>query len=105
MMPVRWIANGIAAAALCVAAPPVATQATIAAWTEEVGGSFQKDSAGRITEVDLVGTWVGDDDLTRIGALPDLRKIDLSHTKISDLGLANLRPVKNVVYLNCFDCS
>lgn len=105
MTQVRWIAIGIAGAALCVAAPPVATQETIAAWIEGIGGSFQKNSAGRITEVDLLATWVTDDDLTRIGALPDLRKIDLSHTKISDLGLAHLRPLKNVVYLNCFSCS
>jgi len=99
MTQVRWIAIGIAGAALCVAAPPAATQETIAAWIEGIGGSFQKNSAGRITEVDLIGTWVTDDDLTRIGALADLRKIDLSHTKISDLGLAHLRPLKNVVSL------
>jgi hypothetical protein len=40
----RWIAIGIAGAALCVAAPPVATQETIAAWIEGIGGSFQKNS-------------------------------------------------------------
>jgi internalin A len=105
MTAVRWIAIAVAGATLCVAAPPAGTPATIAAWIEGIGGSFQRDSAGRITEVDLAGTWVGDDDLTRIGALPDLRKIDLSHTKISDLGLAHLRPLKNVVSLNCFYCS
>jgi internalin A len=105
MTAVRWIAIAVAGATLCVAAPPAGTPATIAAWIEGIGGSFQRDSAGRITEVDLAGTWVGDDDLTRIGALPDLRKVDLSHTKISDLGLAHLRPLKNVVSLNCFYCS
>jgi internalin A len=105
MTAVRWIALAVAGATLCVAAPPAGTPATIAAWIEGIGGSFQRDSAGRITEVDLAGTWVGDDDLTRIGALPDLRKVDLSHTKISDLGLAHLRPLKNVVSLNCFYCS
>src|SRR5688500_17256440 len=102
MTQLRLIAIGMVIAALCVAAQQAAAQETIAAWIERIGGSFQKNSAGRITEVDLTGTWVTDDDLTRIGALPDLRKIDLSHTKISDLGLAHLRPLKNVVYLNCF---
>jgi Leucine-rich repeat (LRR) protein len=105
MTHVRWIAISIAGAALCVAAPPVATQETFAAWIEGIGGSFQKNSAGRITEVDLLATWVTDDDLARIGALPDLRKIDLSHTRISDLGLAHLRPLKKVVSLNCSSCS
>ena len=105
MRLVQRIGIGMVVATLCVAGPPVATQETIAAWIEGIGGSFQKNSVGRITEVDLVGTWVTDDDLTRIGSLPDLRKIDLSHTKISDLGLAHLRPLKNVVYLNCFYCS
>jgi internalin A len=103
MPQARWIA--IVAAALSVAAPPVAAQETVAAWIEGIGGSVQKNSAGRITEADLLGTWVTDEDLARIGALPDLRKIDLSHTKISDLGLGHLRPLKNVVYLNCFYCS
>lgn len=105
MRPLRWIAMGMAAAALCVAAPPAVTQETIAAWIEGIGGSFHKNSAGRITEVDLVGTWITDEDLARIGALPYLRKIDLSHTKVSDLGLAHLQPLKNVVSLNCFYCS
>jgi Leucine-rich repeat (LRR) protein len=105
MTPARWIAIGMFGVALCVAAPPAVTQASIAAWIEGIGGSFQKDSAGRISEVDLAGSWVADDDLIRISALPDLRKIDLSHTKVSDLGLAHLRPLKNVVSLNCFYCS
>jgi hypothetical protein len=37
MTHLRWIAIGIAGAALCVAAPPVATQETIAAWIEGIG--------------------------------------------------------------------
>ena len=101
----RPLVAGLLGITLCLAAPPVATQETTAAWIEGVSGHFQKDAAGRIVEVDLALTWVTDDDLIRIGALPDLRRIDLSHTKISDLGLAHLRPLKNVVYLNCFSCS
>ena len=82
-----------------------ARRETIAAWIEGIGGSFQKNSARAHYGSRSTGTWVTDEDLSRIGALPDLRKIDLSHTKISDLGLARLRPLKNVVYLNCFYCS
>jgi hypothetical protein len=105
MTLVGRIGIGIVAATLYAAEPPAATQDAIERWIQGIGGSFQKNSAGRITEVDLVGAWVADDDLRRIGALPDLRKIDLSHTKISDLALAHLRRLKNVVYLNCFYCS
>jgi internalin A len=104
MTALRWIAIGLLGGSLSVAVPAGTPEET-AAWIEGVGGTFQKNSGGHITEVDLTGTWVTDEDLSRIGALPDLRKIDLSHTKISDLGLARLRPLKNVVYLKCFYCS
>src|SRR5438045_9623288 len=79
-------------------------QADIAAWIRDTGGSFQKNQAGQIIEVDLTSTWITDDDLARIAELTELRKLNLSYTKITDLGLEHLRPLRNVTYLNCYYC-
>lgn len=87
--------------ALLVAA---VTSDDLASWIQDTGGWIQKDKAGTIVEVDLTSTWVTDADLTRIGTLKQLRRLNLSHTKISDLGLEHLRDLENVTYLNCHYC-
>ena len=79
--------------------------ADVGAWIKEVGGTFEKDKAGKIVAVDLTSTWITDDDLAKLGGLPELRKIDLSDTKIGDLGIAQLRPLKHVTHFNCNYCS
>jgi Leucine-rich repeat (LRR) protein len=90
---------------LCTAAfPAVAPQDSVAAWIRNAGGSLQKNQAGQIVEVDLTSTWITDDDLARIAALTGLRKLNLSYTKITDLGLEHLRPLRNVTWLNCYYC-
>lgn len=76
----------------------------VPSWITDLGGTFQKDKAGRIVEVDLTSTWITDDDLGKLAELPELRKINLSDTKIGDLGFAQLRPLKKVTHLNCFQC-
>src|SRR5258708_7041090 len=76
----------------------------VAGWIQDLGGTFQKDKAGEITEVDLTSTWITDDDLAKIATLKELRKLNLSYTKITDLGLEHLRPLQNVTYLNCYYC-
>jgi Leucine-rich repeat (LRR) protein len=73
-------------------------------WIQDAGGSFQKNKAGQIVEVDLTSTWITDDDLAKIAKLDQLQKLNLSYTKISDLGLEHLRPLKHVTYLNCYYC-
>jgi Leucine-rich repeat (LRR) protein len=80
------------------------SQAGIATWISETGGSFQKNPAGQIVEVDLTSTWIADDDLAKIAQLDQLQKLNLSYTKISDLGLEHLRPLRHVTYLNCYYC-
>jgi Leucine-rich repeat (LRR) protein len=75
-----------------------------AGWIEELGGTYKTDKAGQITEVDLTLTLVTDDDLAKLAAMPELTKIVLSHARISDLGMAQLRPLKKVTYLECYYC-
>ncbi|MSV29980.1 MAG: hypothetical protein EXQ52_14730 [Bryobacterales bacterium] len=67
---------------------------TVAAFAADEG-KLGVDSA------DYAHTWITDADLSRAGASPQLRKIDLSHTKITDLGLEHLRSLQNVIDLNC----
>lgn len=76
----------------------------LATWIQDSGGWVQKDKTGAIVDVDLTSTWVTDADLSRIAALKQLRKLNLSYTKISDLGLEHLRDLENVTYLNCYYC-
>jgi internalin A len=73
-------------------------------WITDLGGTFQKDKAGHVVEVDLTSTWVTDDDLAKLAVMPELRKINLSDTKIGDIGFSQLRPLQKVTYLNCFHC-
>jgi Leucine-rich repeat (LRR) protein len=76
----------------------------LGSWITSTGGSFQRNSSNEIEEVDFTLTWIRDDDLGRLATIPTLKKINLSHTKITDAGLAHLRPLKNVTYLNCYWC-
>lgn len=52
--------------------------------------------------VDLSASWVTDADLAGIAAQKDLRRLDLSHTKITDLGLENLKPLQHVRELSLY---
>ena len=50
-----------------------------------------RDAAGRITGVDLRGTWVTDTDLRKLAQLPRLSYLDLSLTRITDQGMQELK--------------
>ena len=76
--------------------------ATDSNWIEDVGGSATKDAAGRITAVDLRGSWVTDADLRRLNALPNLTRLDLSLTRITDQGMQELKNLPGIVDLNLY---
>lgn len=65
-------------------------------------GKTVKDSAGEIVELDLSGAWVSDADMAKVAQLRHLRKLNLSHTKITDSGLERLKPLANVTDLDCY---
>lgn len=89
---------------LALAAISAAVAADQTEWITDLGGTFQKDKAGHVIEVDLTSTWVMDDDLGKLARMSELRRINLSDTKIGDMGFAQLRPLQKVTYLNCFHC-
>jgi internalin A len=71
-------------------------------WIEDVGGAVIKDSAGRVTGVDLHGSWVTDTDLRKLVQLPYLTHLDLSLTRITDQGMQELKNLPGIVDLNLY---
>jgi len=61
-----------------------------------------RDSAGRITRVDLRNSWVTDGDLAQLAVLPNLAYLDLSQTRITDHGMAQLKNAPGIVELNLY---
>jgi len=84
---------------ILAAAPLVAADL---GWIARLGGSVEKDSAGRIVAVNLRGAWVSDVEMIDLARLPDLERLDLSHTRISDEGLLNLKPAPKIQDLKLF---
>jgi Leucine-rich repeat (LRR) protein len=79
---------------------PFGAWAADSQWIEDAGGAVTRDASGRITGVDLRGTWVTDVDLRRLVAFPHLTHLDLSSTRITDQGMQELRSLPGIVELN-----
>jgi internalin A len=73
-----------------------------AQWIEDAGGSVIRDSAGRITGVDLRASWVTDTDLRKLLQLPYLSYLDLSLTRITDQGMVELKNAPGIVELSLY---
>lgn len=86
----------------CAAAAAAAFAAVDASWIEQAGGRFVQGPGGTITEVDLRSSWVTDSDLARLTQFANLKKLDLSLTRITDRGLRALRPLETVTELNLY---
>jgi Leucine-rich repeat (LRR) protein len=64
-------------------------------WIVRAGGVAQGSS-----DVDLRASWVTDSDISLLAAMPEIRKLDLSLTRISDRGMRGLRTVPGIEDLN-----
>lgn len=71
-------------------------------WIEDLGGSVIRDAKGKVTAVNLRGTWVGDTELKRLNELPDLSVLDLSLTHITDQGMSEIKGLPGVTDLNLY---
>lgn len=69
-------------------------------WIDDLGGTTSHDASGRVTAVNLRGTWVGDTDLRRLNELPALALLDLSLTHITDQGMSEIRNLPGITDLN-----
>jgi Leucine-rich repeat (LRR) protein len=65
-------------------------------------GQLVRDAAGEVVEANYTDTWITDADLARVSRHKHLRKLDLSHTKVTDAGLEHLRGLENVRELVCY---
>lgn len=81
---------------------PAQNPSAITDWVRSQGGAVENDSSGNLIGIDLSSTWVTDADMARLGRLTALRKLDLSHAKITDVGLEHLRGLRRVVDLNLY---
>jgi len=82
---------------LCMAA-----LANPAEWIASEGGSFTRDKAGEIVAVDFTGAWITDADLRRLAGLRHLRRLNLTRTKITDVGMEHLAKLTGVTDLNLY---
>ena len=68
----------------------------------QAGRQVERDSAGRIVAVNLRGSWISDVEMIDLARMPDLERLDLSHTRISDEGMLNLKPAPKIRDLKLF---
>ncbi len=77
MMLWKMAIAGVLGCAFCAfATPPL--KGGDSGWIEAADGSVIRDAQGKITGVDLRGSWVTDTDLRRLNELPDLTYLNLS---------------------------
>ncbi len=60
------------------------------------------DAQGRVTAVNLRGSWVNDADLRSLNDLPYLTKLDLSLTHITDQGMQEIKNLQGITDLNLY---
>jgi hypothetical protein len=71
-------------------------------WIERLGGKAERNAAGAVVAVDLRGSWINDLEMVFLAELPELQKLDLSHTRISDEGMLHLKNAPKIRDLNLF---
>ena len=97
--------SAMLACMLCFCHSAVSAQtsnATDVKWVEDVGGRVTRDSSGRITAVDLRGSWVTDTHLRNLAHLPYLSYLDLSLTRITDQGMQELKNAPGITELSLY---
>jgi Leucine-rich repeat (LRR) protein len=65
-------------------------------WITDLGGSVTRNAQGGVTGISLRGTWVSDTDLRGLNQYPELRKLDLSLTHITDGGLQEIKNLHGI---------
>ncbi len=90
---------------IAVTAPPFSAgrvEESLPAQARSLDARYSVNAAGEITGVDLRGVWVTDHDLQKLSQWPNLERINLAYTKVTDLGLEHLAPLKNVKFLDLY---
>jgi len=71
-------------------------------WIERLGGKVERSATGKVVGVNLRGSWINDAEMVQLAAMPDLERLDLSHTRITDEGLMRLKPASKIRELNLY---
>lgn len=71
-------------------------------WISRLGGTMQKNARGEVVALSFRSTWIDDADLKPIAAMNALRSLDLSHTRITDIGFQQLKTVASVEDVNLY---
>src|SRR4051794_40339167 len=71
-------------------------------WIGRLGGTAERNAAEATTGLNLRGSWVNDTEMLAVADLPELQKLDLSHTRISDEGLLRLKSARKITDLSLF---
>jgi len=87
---------------LLAASAFAATEDPMNEWAASKGGRFVRDGSGHIVEADFRASWMTDADLKRLAEMQDLHRIDLSHTRITDIGFEQLRKLQKVEVVNLY---
>jgi len=82
---------------LCLAAA-----ANVGDWIAQEGGSITRDASGQVVAIDLTGSWITDADLRRLESFNRLRSLNLTRTKITDVGMEHLAKLTSVTDLNLY---
>lgn len=91
------------AAPVCVAWAAQAAQSAVdTGWIERAGGTVTRDAGGQPMAVDLRASWATDSDMPLLARLKDLKRLDLSLTRISDRGLRALKAAPAIEELNLY---
>jgi internalin A len=69
-------------------------------WIERVGGTVTRDAGGQPVAVDLRSSWTTDSDMPLLAQMKELKRLDLSLTRISDRGLRALKAASAIEELN-----
>jgi hypothetical protein len=85
---------------LAVALVSVAWTAVDTGWIEHAGGNVTRDAAGQPVAADLRASWVTDSDMPLLVQMKDLKRLDLSLTRISDRGMRALKAAPSIEELN-----
>ena len=85
-------------------AAPLSAAVVDTGWIAGLGGKVERDRADRIVAVNLRGAWINDAEMIDLARMPDLERLDLSHTRISDEGMLNLKPAPKIKDLKLFYC-
>src|SRR5260370_28864689 len=96
----RWLITAPIVALIMALASVVWGEADTG-WIEQAGGSVAREG-GETVAVDLRSGWITDSDMPRLARMPDLKRLDLSLTRISDCGLRALKTAPEIEELNLY---